>query len=78
MNITLKSIPMTLHSRLRDAAKRNGRSLSAEITAILEKECMAYPADKSDLLEKIRRTRSALGTNFEADEIARFRKDGRA
>jgi antitoxin FitA len=78
MNITLKSIPANLHARLRDSAKRNGRSLNAEITAILEKSCMAHAADRADLLERIRQTRHSLGLSFNADEIASARKEGRA
>ena len=78
MNITLKSIPESLHARLRDSAKRNGRSLSAEITSILEKSCMSTPADRRDLLERIRQTRDSLGMVFSADDIATSRKEGRA
>ena len=77
MNMTLKSIPKALHLRLKEVAKRNGRSLNAEITGILEKSCMAYPADKSDLLEKIRQTRASLGIRFNVGEIATSRKEGR-
>jgi len=35
MNVTLKSVPKRLHTRLREAAKRNGRSLNTEAIAAL-------------------------------------------
>ena len=78
MNITIKSIPATLHERLRDSAKRNGRSLNAEITSILERACMASLSDRRELLDRIRQTRDSLRASFTADEVADARKEGRA
>jgi len=56
MNITLKSVPTKLHARLKEAAKRNGRSINTEAIAALEREYLPVRLDPVKHLELIRAT----------------------
>jgi hypothetical protein len=58
MNVTLKSVPKQLHTRLKEAAQRNGRSLNTEAIAALEREYLPVRLDPHEHLELIRTTRA--------------------
>ena len=57
MNVTLKSVPKRLHTRLREAAKRNGRSLNTEAIAALEREYLPARLDPQAFLSDLRQLR---------------------
>jgi plasmid stability protein len=78
MNITVKGVPASLHERLRDAAKQNGRSLNAEILAVLERALVPTPADRRDLLVRVRELRASLGFQTDSASILDSRGEGRA
>lgn len=60
MNVTLKSVPKRLHTRLKEAAQRNGRSLNTEAIAALEREYLPVRLDPQTFLSDLRQ----LGERF--------------
>jgi plasmid stability protein len=78
MNITVKGVPAGLHERLRHTAKQNGRSLNAEILSVLERALVPTPADRKDLLVRVREIRSSLGFQTDSASILESRGEGRA
>ncbi|MHB8520360.1 MAG: FitA-like ribbon-helix-helix domain-containing protein [Limisphaerales bacterium] len=60
MNVTLKSVPKRLHARLKEAARRNGRSLNTEAIAALEREYLPVRLDPQAFLSDLRQ----LGEKF--------------
>ena len=49
-SITIKSVPPGLHEGLKEAARRNHRSLQGEIIACLERHVERLPRRKEELL----------------------------
>lgn len=58
VNITLKSVPKKLHSSLKQAARRNGRSINTEAIATLEREYLPVRLDPLDHLQRVHETRA--------------------
>jgi plasmid stability protein len=77
MNLTIKSIPPTLHAKLVESANRHGRSLNAEVTHLLNRAFFPAHADEADLLADIRQVRDSLNFSTSLEEIAEARKEGR-
>ena len=57
MNVTLKSVPKKLHACLKEAAKRNGRSLNTEAIAALERQYLPTRLDPQVFLADLRNLR---------------------
>ena len=76
MTITLKNIPLTLHSRLRDSAARNRRSLNSEILARLEADLARPARDPEDYATDLRAFTSVL-PRVDAKLLSRFKQAGR-
>jgi hypothetical protein len=57
MNVTLKSVPRRLHARLKEEARRNGRSLNTEAIAALEREYLPARIDPRAFLSDLRQLR---------------------
>ena len=80
MNITLKTVPKKLHARLKEAARRNGRSLNTEAIGALEQAYLPVQLDVKKHLQLIRATRArhpVLRPLTEAELKAAI-KEGRA
>ena len=54
MNITLKAVPKKLHTRLKEAARRSGRSLNTEAIAALERAYLPTPLDPAAFIADLR------------------------
>ena len=72
--LLLKNIPPELHEKLRERAKLNRRSMSAEALVILE---MALACRRRPTLEEIDRKRIRLDPPLTEEEIDRAKKMGR-
>ncbi len=78
-NLTIKSLPESLHEALRDAAKRNHRSLNSEVIHRLERSLATRPADPADLIGQARVLRERARLPYlSAAELEAVREDGRA
>lgn len=80
MNVTLKSVPKKLHARLKEAAKRNGRSLNTEAIAALERQYLPTRLDPQVFLTDLRnlRDRSLVGPPLSPAELKAAIQEGRA
>jgi hypothetical protein len=76
MNLTLKDIPEALHHRLREEADLSDLSLNKLILFTLEQTFGAQPADRTELLDRIRRRRETQ--TLWLDDAALALDDGRA
>jgi len=79
MNVTLKSVPRQLHTRLKEAARRNGRSLNTEAIAALEREYLPVRRDPQAFLADLRqlRERFPVSPAFSSAELKAARNEGR-
>ena len=80
MNVTLKSVPKRLHTRLKEAAKRNGRSLNTEAIATLEREYLPSRLDPQGFLSDLRqlRARFPVSPALSPGELKAAINEGRA
>jgi antitoxin FitA len=60
--ITLKNVPIELHSTLKERAKSHKRSLNQEAIRCLESSILPAPANADAFLSKVRKTRKSLQT----------------
>jgi len=58
MNITLKDVPKKLHSELKQAARRNGRSLNTEAIGALERQYLPLRLSPLEHLQLICETQA--------------------
>lgn len=75
--ITLKNIPDSLYSNLKQAAKTNRRSINSEILVCLEKSLTPYRYQIDEHLTQARAVREALPDGFDPDDIAAAIEQGR-
>ena len=59
-SITIKSLPPALHEGLKEAARRNHRSLQGEIIACLERHVEGLPRRRAELLAEAAALRERL------------------
>ena len=59
-SITIKSLPPALHDGLKEAARRNHRSLQGEIIACLERHVENLPRRRAELLAEAEALRERL------------------
>ncbi len=77
--IILKGVPVELRRRLEERARANGRSVSEETIACLER-AIQEPEEEKPLLERIRETRAAMaarGVCITDEEITAWKRQGR-
>lgn len=79
MNVTLKAVPKKLHARLKEAARRNGRSLNTEAIGALEREYLSVRLDPQAFLADLRRLHGKFpaARGFTTDEIKAAIREGR-
>jgi antitoxin FitA len=76
--ITLKNLPSGLHRKLKHRAKEHHRSLNKEIIATLKSATgETVPFDPTELEESVRRARSLFRRPVTAQEIDRWKREGR-
>ena len=78
MNITIKNIRPEVHERLREAAKRNGRSLNRQILMTLERSVCPAPIERKELLERVRHRRGRMTVVLDDALLESARREGRA
>jgi len=82
VTLTIKNVPEALVKRLRERARRNGRALEGEVTAILEEAAATdslrtagartgRPLTPREVLAEVRR----LGLSTPSESAAMVRKD---
>lgn len=77
--LTLKNIPDELYSVLKQAAQLHRRSLNSQAIVCLESVLMPQLAPVQDRLARARQLRQNLAPGvFDAQDIERFRNQGRA
>lgn len=70
--LTIRNVSAEVHEALRKRAAANGRSVEAEVRALLEASALAPGADwRKDLLDIQKKARAALG-NPSKGAVARF------
>lgn len=67
--ITLKSVPDDLYSRLKEAARRNRRSLNQEALFRIEQAGEPVRRDSEEILRRIRELRQAIRMPEITDEF---------
>jgi F420-0:gamma-glutamyl ligase-like protein len=77
LNLTLKNIPKQLHSRLKESAERNRRSLNSEILARLESD-FSVPAVDREAHARALRALVARLPRVDHGKVTRYRRQGRA
>ena len=77
-SITLKDIPEELYVRLKERARRHHRSIAGEALHCLEQVLKPEQQMQAAHLRRIRKLRSSLRGEFDADEILRAIDEGRA
>ena len=75
-SITIKGVPPELHERLKEAARRNHRSLRGEIIACLERHVERLPRRKEELLAEAAALRERL-PRFDHALVDEFKRAGR-
>ena len=76
-SITIKSLPPALHEGLKEAARRNHRSLQGEIIACLERHVEKLPRRRADLLAEAAALRERL-PRFDHGSVDEYKCAGRA
>lgn len=76
--ITLKDIPVPIHTALKHRAKLHGRSLNKEVLACLEMAVAPARVDADTLLLEIRTHRASLPGNLNDQLIRNALETGRA
>ena len=77
LNLTLKNIPKDLHSRLKESAERNRRSLNSEILTRLETQFAAPVVDREAHARALRELVARL-PRVDHGKVTRYKRQGRA
>lgn len=80
MNVTLKAVSKNLHAQLKNAARRNGRSINTEAIATLQRHYLPVQLDPRKHLELIRETQARYPVKraLTAAELKAAIQNGRA
>ena len=76
-SITIKSLPSALHEGLKEAARRNHRSLQGEIIACLEHHVERLPRRRAELLAEAAALRERL-PHVDHALVDEYKRAGRA
>lgn len=75
--ITIKNIPPSLHEKLKDRARRRGRSLNRELIHSLQELVESQPVDVKQMVEQLRNQRKALPGKLTDELLEKARREGR-
>jgi plasmid stability protein len=78
VNLTLKGVPAELHARLKERARRNGRSLNAEVIRCLERGLGTAAVDAEELRQRVRMVRERAGGYLTDEIVDGGKREGRA
>ncbi len=73
--VAVRGLPEDVHLKLKEAARRNHRSLNREIVSRLTASVHSNQVDAQALLERIRRRRESLGPIDVNDDVIRELRD---
>lgn len=76
-SITIKNLPAALHMRLKERAKRNRRSLNAELIVCLESVLSSAPIDVERELQELAVLREQVGGYLTSERIDALIEEGR-
>ncbi len=74
-NVAVRGLPEDVHRDLKEAARRNHRSLNGEILARLTVSVRSNQVDARTLLERIQRRHELLGPVDLSDNVIRELRD---
>ena len=77
ITITIKGLSKAAHRELKKRAATHGRSLNTEAIAVLESSVRSQPVDVEGVLRRARAARAAIKFVATAEEIDRFKREGR-
>ena len=75
--ITIKDIPLSLHSKLKTRAKAHGRSLNKEVLATLETSLHSMRLDADTILSRARTVRETMDIYLTEKDLSLFKDEGR-
>lgn len=78
ITITIKGIPKTVHSELKQRAETHGRSLNTEVLSVLASSVHSAPAEAEGVIHRARQFRNSLKFRVTARDLKRFKEAGRA
>jgi plasmid stability protein len=76
-SVTVKNLPAEVHERLKSRAAAHGRSLNAEILAVLKAAVVSERVDAEALLARARELREGVKGRLTDAELRRMRESGR-
>jgi len=77
ITITIKGIPKATHRELKRRAAAHRRSLNSEVISVLESSVHRTPDEVRSLIERARAAREKMKFVATAEEIDRFKREGR-
>ena len=75
--ITLKNVPLEVHTTLKSRAKAHGRSLNREIIAILEGSLHGSRIDAAAVSDRARTVRETMGVYLTQADLTALKDSGR-
>ena len=75
--VTLRKIPTEVYDRVKEAARRNRRSINSEIIVRLEESFLRGRPPVEELLARARALRGRARTPFSTQELLALRDEGR-
>jgi plasmid stability protein len=78
ITITIKGLSKEAHRELKRRAVVHGRSLNTEAIAVLESSVHPRKIDVEDVIRRARAVRATMKFTATAEEISRFKREGRA
>jgi plasmid stability protein len=76
ISLTLKGIPDEMHRLLKERARQNGRSLSAEVMVCLRQAVMPRRIEVDELVARASVLREQAAVYLTEDDLDRIRREG--
>ncbi len=77
VTFTIKGLPEETHRKLKERARRQRRSLNAEVIAILERSVTSSPVEIEALLMRARRLRGEVRGRLTDEQLGDLKSAGR-
>lgn len=78
MNLTIKDLPESLHSKLKAKAEETGRSLNKLVIYTLEQNFASQKIDEKQWLERVRNRRKKMNFSVDEESLNEAKRSGRA
>jgi len=77
VSLTLKDIPPEVHRRLKERARRNGRSLLSEAMTCLQQVVLSERVDVDELIARATTLREQAAVYLTEAELSKAKREGR-